>query len=59
SYETVGGLLIERLGHIPQHPGEKVVIDGNRVTLVVVQMHGRRIVKVKCVVRKKNGGEHH
>ena len=46
SYETVGGLLIDRLGHIPQHPGEKVEIENGRVTLVVVQMHGRRIVKV-------------
>ena len=59
SYETVGGLLIDRLGHIPQHPGEKAEIDGGRVTLVVVQMHGRRIVKVKCIIRPKNGVENH
>ena len=51
AYETVGGLLIDRLGHIPQHPGEKVVIEAGRITLVVMQMHGRRIVKIKCVVR--------
>jgi len=49
SYDTVGGLLIDRLGHIPQHPGEKVEIDDGRLTLVVMQMHGRRIVKVKIV----------
>ena len=49
SYETVGGLMIDRLGHIPQHPGEKVEIEGGRVTLVVIQMHGRRIVKIKCI----------
>jgi CBS domain containing-hemolysin-like protein len=49
SYETVGGLIIDRLGHIPQHPGEKVEIDNGRITLVVMQMHGRRIVKVKIV----------
>jgi len=59
SYETVGGLLIDRLGHIPQHPGEKAEIDGGRVTLVVVQMHGRRIVKVKCIIRPKNGVDNH
>ena len=59
SYETVGGLLIDRLGHIPQHPGEKVEIEGGRVTLVVIQMHGRRIVKVKCVIHIKNGNDHH
>ena len=51
SYETIGGLLIDRLGHLPQHPGEKVEIEGGRITLVVMQMHGRRIVKIKCVVR--------
>jgi CBS domain containing-hemolysin-like protein len=51
SYETVGGLIIDRLGHLPQHPGEKVEIAiGNGITLVVMQMHGRRIVKVKIVV---------
>ena len=51
SYETVGGLIIDRLGHLPKHPGEKVEIAiGNGVTLVVMQMHGRRIVKVKIVV---------
>jgi len=60
SYETVGGLLIDRLGHIPQHPGEKVEIEGGRITLVVMQMHGRRIVKIKCVIRPEttNGAEH-
>ncbi len=60
SYETVGGLLIDRLGHIPQHPGEKVEIEAGRITLVVMQMHGRRIVKIKCVVRSEtNGGAEH
>ncbi|MGA2161383.1 MAG: hemolysin family protein [Methanoregula sp.] len=60
SYETVGGLLIDRLGHIPQHPGEKVEIEGGRITLVVMQMHGRRIVKIKCIVRPTapGGAEH-
>ena len=56
SYETVGGLVIDRLGHLPQHPGEKVEIDSGRVTLVVMQMHGRRIVKVKIVARKADAG---
>jgi len=54
AYETVGGLIIERLGHLPQHPGEKVEIDEGRVTLVVMQMHGHRIVKVKIVTRLAN-----
>jgi len=59
SYETIGGLLIDRLGHIPQHPGEKAEIVAGRVTLVVMQMHGRRIVKVKIVVHPGNGNNHH
>ncbi|MGA7798494.1 MAG: hemolysin family protein [Methanoregula sp.] len=60
SYETVGGLLIDRLGHIPQHPGEKVEIEAGRITLVVMQMHGRRIVKIKCIVRPEtSGGSEH
>lgn len=54
AYETVGGLLIDRLGHLPQHPGEKVEIEAGRIALVVMQMHGRRIVKIKCVVRIKD-----
>jgi CBS domain containing-hemolysin-like protein len=50
SYETIGGLIIGRLGHIPLHPGEKVEINEGKITLVVMQMHGRRIVKVKIVI---------
>jgi len=55
SYETLGGLVIDRLGHLPQHPGEKVEIDNGRITLVVMQMHGRRIVKVKIVNHAAHG----
>jgi len=59
SYETIGGLVIDRLGHLPQHPGEKVEIDNGRITLVVMQMHGRRIVKVKIVnhAAHRNSGQ--
>ncbi len=59
SYETIGGLIIDRLGHLPQHPGEKAEIAiGNGVTLVVMQMHGRRIVKVKIVVHPETEVAH-
>jgi CBS domain containing-hemolysin-like protein len=51
TYDTVGGLIIDRLGHLPQHPGEKVEIDDGKVTLIVMAMHGRRMVKVKLVIR--------
>jgi CBS domain containing-hemolysin-like protein len=57
SYETVGGLIIDRLGHIPLHPGEKVEINEGKITLVVMQMHGRRIVKVKVVIHPSAGYE--
>jgi CBS domain containing-hemolysin-like protein len=59
SYETIGGLLIERLGHIP-HPGETVHIAESHVTLVVMQMLSRRIVKVKLILHsppKKDAAE--
>ncbi|MEI6293481.1 MAG: hemolysin family protein [Methanomicrobiales archaeon] len=56
SYETVGGLLIDRLGHIP-HPGESAAITEANATLVVVQMRGRRIVKVKIIMKPGAGGE--
>ena len=57
AYETIGGLIIDRLGHLPQHPGEKVEIGPGGVTLVVMQMHGRRIVKVKIVARAADGND--
>jgi len=57
SYETVGGLIIDRLGHIPLHPGEKIEINEGKITLVVMQMHGRRIVKVKIVIHPSKGEE--
>lgn len=55
SYETIGGLLIDRLGHIP-HPGESVYIQESHVTLVVLQMLSRRIVKVKMIMHKAGEG---
>jgi CBS domain containing-hemolysin-like protein len=49
SYETIGGLLIDRLGHIP-HPGESVHIPESHVSMVVMQMLARRIVKIKLIL---------
>jgi putative hemolysin len=49
SYETIGGLLIDRLGHIP-HPGESVHIPESHISLVVMQMLARRIVKIKLIL---------
>jgi len=49
SYESIGGLVIDRLGHIPRR-GEVVKIEESNITLVVMQMRGRRIVKVKMII---------
>jgi CBS domain containing-hemolysin-like protein len=57
SYETIGGLIIDRLGHIPMHPGEKVEMNEGKITLVVLQMHGRRIVKVKVIIHPRQGDD--
>ncbi|MFA7197825.1 MAG: hemolysin family protein [Methanoculleus sp.] len=49
SYESIGGLVIDRLGHIPRR-GEVVQIEESNITLVVMQMRGRRVVKVKMII---------
>ncbi len=55
AYESIGGLVIDRLGHIPRR-GEVVKIEESNITLVVMQMRGgRRIVKVKLIVAPQNG----
>jgi putative hemolysin len=46
-YETVAGLLLDRLGHIP-HAGEGIAIDGYRITVSEV-----RGVKIESVVITK------
>mgnify|MGYP000999244193 CR=1 FL=1 len=54
SYESIGGLVIDRLGHIPRR-GEVVKIEESGIMLVVMQMRGRRIVKVKLIVAPQTG----
>jgi CBS domain containing-hemolysin-like protein len=39
------------------HPGEKVEIHEGKITLVVLQMHGRRIVKVKVIIHPRQGDD--
>ncbi len=48
-YETIGGLIFDRLGKIPS-PGEKIEVDGK--VLIVESMRGRRISKVKILLRE-------
>lgn len=55
SYESLGGLIIERLGHIP-HPGESVYLQESHISLVVTQMLSRRIVKVKLIQHQVGEG---
>jgi len=54
SYETVAGLVLERLGHIPA-AGESVTIGD--LDLEVVDMDGRRIDKLLVVRRTAEGGD--
>jgi CBS domain containing-hemolysin-like protein len=49
SYDTLGGLVVERLGHIPRK-GDTVSIDGEGLTITVTQMLGRRVGRVKVMV---------
>ncbi len=51
SYETIGGLVFSHLGHIP-HPGESIILDESGVTIVVMQMRGRRIIKIKIIPKE-------
>lgn len=47
-YETVAGLILDRLGRIPQ-PGEQLPLDGTVLTVLDVQ--GPRIARVKILRR--------
>lgn len=50
-YETIGGLIFDRLGKIPV-PGEKIEVDGK--LLIVENMRGRRISRVKIIFPKNS-----
>jgi CBS domain containing-hemolysin-like protein len=56
SYETLGGLVTERLGHIPRR-GDTVSVDGAGISLTVIQMLGRRVGRVKVSVSPPAAGE--
>ncbi|HOV68618.1 MAG TPA: transporter associated domain-containing protein, partial [Methanoregulaceae archaeon] len=43
-------------GHIP-HPGETVVLPENGITLVVMQMRGKRIVRIKILLPVSDSGD--
>jgi CBS domain containing-hemolysin-like protein len=45
-YDTVGGLIYNNLGRIP-NPGDEVLVDG--IVFHVISVHGRRIRQVRVV----------
>ena len=49
-YETLGGFLLDRLGHIPT---EQEVVEFENVTFTVLSMEERRIDRVRVVVTPK------
>jgi putative hemolysin len=55
SYDTVGGLVTERLGNIPRR-GDTVSIDGSGLSITVIQMIGRRVGRVKVTVPVPEAG---
>ena len=53
-YETLGGFLLDRLGHIPT---EQEVVEFENVTFTVLSMEDRRIDRVRVVVTPKPESE--
>ena len=53
-YETLGGLILDRLGHIPA-PGETITV--NNWELEVLTLEGRRIATVRLIAPQLNDKE--
>ena len=51
SYKTMGGLITNRLGHIPK--SNEVITLENGITMQVLRMRGRKIVEIQVTVPKK------
>ncbi|MCH1434911.1 MAG: hypothetical protein L7U56_04505, partial [Acidimicrobiales bacterium] len=51
SYQTVAGLVLDRLGHIPE-PGDHVTVAGWRLEVTAMQ---RRVVTQLLVTRAESG----
>jgi CBS domain containing-hemolysin-like protein len=52
TYETIAGLIIEKLGHIPGI-GEVCELPEAGIRLVVIQMTGKRITRLKMILIPK------
>ncbi len=47
-YETLGGLVMDLLGHIPE-PGESVMVDGYELEVVSVDKHRIKRIRIKRI----------
>jgi CBS domain containing-hemolysin-like protein len=59
TYETIAGLIIDHLGHIPRI-GESCDLDEEGIRLIVIQMKGKRITRIKLLLspqKKENTGK--
>lgn len=52
-YETMAGFVLKELGRIPE-PGDEVCMEDARI--VVERMHGRRIERLRVVLRAADAG---
>ncbi|NTW20576.1 MAG: hemolysin, partial [Nostocales cyanobacterium W4_Combined_metabat2_030] len=48
-YDTLGGLLIKLVGHIPTE-GEKCLIEYNGIVFEIEEVKGKRVKKVKISI---------
>ena len=53
-FDSIGGLVLDRLGHMPE-PGERVRVNGLEITIEQVRQH--RIEKIRVVRRDLRSGE--
>jgi len=53
TYETIAGLIIDQLGYIPRI-GESCEFDEEGVRLIVIQMKGKRITRIKMLITRSN-----
>ncbi len=51
-YETIAGLLIDNLGHIPK-VGESIKLVDHGIRLNVLHMKGKRILRIKLLIERK------
>ena len=58
NHETIGGLIIELLGEIPdEEEDEGVVVEYENYTFTIVEIKDRRIEKLKMEIHKRTDDE--